>query len=384
MIVARRRLIGGVALIGAGALAPLRLRAAPARVLTSDLAIEENRVWISAMVSNKGPYLFIIDTGGGFSLIRDDFARSLDLKEVGQSHLMGVGGVSDLPFYSGGDVLFGSGIRLPNMLFAGTRAELGKDAVGSFGAGLFTGVDSDLDFVRGQWRAYPDGRPDTVGLTRLKSRFANEPNESQLIYAEATVGDYTGSFVLDTGAPGSATLDGGSTAKSGLWRDDRPYAPIRSHGIGKGSVPSRLVRADRIRIGPFAFEKPIVRLYRPGTSNLRGDGMIGLSLLRQLDLSTQVSSQSIWAAPNHLRRWPETYPLSGLWFEEERGRVEISDVGTGSPAVQAGLKAGDVVVGAPIGELIARIGGRAGTQVPLTIERGGKRIDVTLTLADYL
>ena len=76
--------------------------------------------------------------------------------------------------------------------------------------------------------------------------------------------------------------------------------------------------------------------------------------------------------------------MSGLWLDGEGTQVTIADVGTGSPAAAAGLKVGDKLIGAEIRALIRQITGPAGTKVPLTVEQGGTRRDVVLTLAPYL
>ena len=81
---------------------------------------------------------------------------------------------------------------------------------------------------------------------------------------------------------------------------------------------------------------------------------------------------------------PSTYSLSGLWLEEEKGKVVIDDVGTGSPAAAAGLRKGDVLIGGDLQAMIRAINGGPGRQVMLKIERGGVQQDVRYTLADYL
>ena len=139
-----------------------------------------------------------------------------------------------------------------------------------------------------------------------------------------------------------------------------------------------------MKIGPFAFEKPIAMLHAPGSAAIDRDGLIGLSALRLLNLTTQLSSRSVWARPSGVARPPQGYPMSGLWLDGEGTRVMIADVGTGSPAAAAGLRVGDAVVGWELRRLIGAITGPAGTQVPMTIERGGKRQDVVVTLAPYL
>ncbi len=379
----RRNFIGGAAAMAAAGL-PLRgALAAGGKVFVNSIALEDDRVWIAAKIGDKGPYFFVVDTGADVSMIEDSFAKSLGLSKMPGRRSIGIGGVSDYSWYNAGTVTLASGIRFPDMLFAGMRTRPGKDAVGTFGAGLFTTYDSDLDFVKGEWRAYPDGRPDFDGLVKLKSRFADVRGGQQII-AAASIDGFDGDFLMDTGAPGEISLYGRAAAKSGLWDDNRPYAPMASSGIGKNRVPGRMIRGDTLKIGPFPFEKPLVRLSEPGTPSGDTDGIIGLKTLGRLNLTTNVSQNALYVAPNDVPAPRGGYPLSGLWLNEADGHVVIDDVGTGSPAAAAGLKKGDVLHGGDLQAMVARINGGTGKQVTLTVESRGTKREVSYTLAPWL
>lgn len=91
----------------------------------------------------------------------------------------------------------------------------------------------------------------------------------------------------------------------------------------------------------------------------------------------------MYAAPNGLPKKPSGYPLSGLWLEEEKGRLLIDDVGTGSPAALAGLKQGDVLPGT-MQDALRTINGPPGKPVVLTVESGGAKREVRYTLKSWL
>ncbi|MES2443728.1 MAG: aspartyl protease family protein [Pseudomonadota bacterium] len=385
MLLTRREILGGAAAIGALSLAPWA-RAMAGRLYRCPITLERSRVVLEAAVAGRS-LRFLIDTGAPWSLIDNELAKTLKFRKLpGRRQIVGVGGISEFPWYDAGEIRFGGDIRVPHMLFVGARSGgFGPNIVGTFGSGLFTSYDSDLDFARGEWRSYPDGRPDFAGLSHLPSRFIREADVGDRIEAQATVGGFAGDFLLDTGMPGEVMLDSRAAAKSGFWSDARPYVPLQARGLGKNTVPGRLIKLDRLKIGPFVFEDPLVRLDKPGTASLREhEGVIGLGSLRLLNLTTQVSTRTLWAAPSGVPRPPRDYPMSGLWLDGEGTQVTIDDVGTGSPAAAAGLKVGDKVIGQEIRALIGKITGPPGTQVPLTVERGGVRRDVMLTLAPYL
>lgn len=382
----RRAIFGGLA-AGLSSLPLARaLASTKPQAIISKIVLEDGRVWIAGMIGESGPHLFIIDTGAPVSLIKEDVAKSLKLSAIGRSNLAGIGGVSDLPWYVAKEFILGNGIRFPNMLFAGIRAKLGRDASGALGAGLLTTHDSDLDFEKGEWRAYVGGRPDRTGFRKLTSRFSDEGRFGSLIFADASVGDYAGEFLLDTGAPGEVSLDSAATSKSDLWRSEQPYAPVQSKGIGRAAIPARLIRMERMKIGPFVYERPLLMLRKPGNvhNKMRSDGIIGLGALSRLHLSTDVKSRTLWAAPNRLALPPNDYPKSGLWVDQAKGAMTIADVGNGSPAKRAGLMPGDRIVGQEFQSFVKLLSGPAGTSLSFEFERAGKRSRAEFTLAEYL
>ncbi len=182
-----------------------------------------------------------------------------------------------------------------------------------------------------------------------------------------------------------APLNGRAAAKSGLWASDRPYAVSSAGGIGAGGhVQTRIYRAGRIKIGPFVFPDLLVTVNKPGTlSEGRNDGLMGLSLLSQLHLTTDVSAGLLYATPNGAARPRHGYPLGALWLEWEKGRIVVDDIGTGSPAARAGIRKGDIIVGDNIGAILRAAGGAPGKQVSLRIERGGVQQEVGYTLAPW-
>lgn len=384
MALTRRSVIGGGAALAGGL--PFGGAIAAGRApYVNKIVLENGRVWIAAMLNGKGPFFFIIDTGSGLSFIEDAFAKKQGLeKRPGQKRFGIGGGVSDYSWYVAKDVLLASGIRFPDMVFAGTREGLlGPELVGGFGSGLFTSYDSDLDFAKGEWRAYTDGRPDFAGLTRIKSRFL-KGDQAPKIVMDAWVDGFEGDFIMDTGLSRAMSLSGRAAAKSGLWDDSRPYAPTEAKGFGAEGIPSRLVRAGNIRFGEHVIDGPLVSLNAPGTNSGDTDGLIGLDAIGGFHLSTRVSDGSLWIAPNGAALKPMGYRLSGLWLEEKDGRLTISDVGTGSPAAMAGVRKGDVLKGGDMRSWIRATNGPAGKQVTLEVERGGAAQTIAYTLAPWL
>lgn len=79
----------------------------------------------------------------------------------------------------------------------------------------------------------------------------------------------------------------------------------------------------------------------------------------------------------------------GVWLDEKAGELRVLSVLPNSPALQVGLKPGDVIdeiEGDRVSEMtsdeaVARIKGKAGTEVTLTVTRNGKSLTFTITRA---
>ncbi len=386
-------LAGGGATLSAGrSIAARYPEAEPGRVFVAKVALVGPRIVMEVMIGPAGPYMFAIDTGGYLSLIDDQLAKSLKLQNNGTVDSRGVGGRATMPLYLARDVVFGGGVRQPAVAFAGIGFGFRNDIKGTLAAGIMTTMDSDLDIAAGEWRVYPDGHPPRTGFFRIASAIsdvsAGRGNQtgSRHLYGDAVVDGRKARFLLDTGAPGGLSLDQPAAQALRLWDDTRPYAPVRPSGIGGSAGVARIVRTGGFTFGGATFDRPLVMLRGQGDVHGDGvDGVIGLQVLRQFNLSTEVKARALWVQ-HHAggTAIDERYGLSGLWIDHDGDRMTITAVGTGSPAAEAGMKIGDRVVGESFVAVLRKIGGKPGTPVTLTIERNGNRSDVVFTLKPFL
>ncbi len=375
--------IGRRSLLASGAsllLLPSALYAADSpKVLSAPIAIDSGRVIVAVGIAGQGPFFFVLDTGGLVGLIRDDLAQRLHLAVLGQSRL-GVGRASaSRAIYDARDLVIGGNIRKPHVALAGmTDFDFGRDVEGSLAAGLLTSQDAELDFEKGEWRSYPDGIDNRTGFNEAASAIRHVGNDrgSAYLFAHASLDDRDFEFVLDTGAPIPIRLSGAAARASGLWSDERPYAPARDGG--------RVVRASSFAIGGVRFDRPLVWLLPGEGSGLLGPGLIGLPMLRLFTLSTDVRHRTIWIKRNALPPVPARYALSGLWTDRKGDAIVVTAVGRGSPAERAGIQVDDRIVGQSIDQLRASLAGASGSVVSLDVERVGSPNHVQLTLADYL
>jgi C-terminal processing protease CtpA/Prc len=114
------------------------------------------------------------------------------------------------------------------------------------------------------------------------------------------------------------------------------------------------------------------------------DGILGLDVLRQFNLSTDPRTSSLWVQPFEAPPSEDRYGLSGLWLDQADIGARVAAVGWGSPAATAGLVVGDRIVGEPFLSMLRKISGSAGTKVTLTVLRSGTARPLTFTLAPFL
>ncbi len=365
-----------------------RLFAAAGKYVSCSVSLEANRIWVAVSLEKRKPELFVLDSGAMSNIVSKQWAKDQKFEIGHGSRNRGIGGAEQSEVLNIDDLLIGGAFRQNYAEFKTSPALDREDFKGVLGCKFLTEFDCDLDFVKNEWRIYPDGRGDRTGLHQVPNSYRPRGTSFELI-VDAKIGDVAGRFKLDTGAPGIMLMDGQMSEKMNLWDSGAPYAPTQSRGFGPGSVPCRIYRVDRMKMHKFAFEKPLVKLMKPGgsMSNIYdSDGLIGLKALRHFLISTDRKSKTLWLAPNGLKFLDddEGYSMSGIWLRRDQDRILVDDVGIGSPAAAAGMKVGDVIIGRQWDMILKEVNGAPGRQVALDYERAGKRTRVELTLQPYL
>lgn len=363
--------------------AALGLTAAPALARRGSIAVPitvGERVLMDVHLNGEGPFPFAVDTGAVVSGVRQAIADRLRLPKVRDVRLNG----ATFPLHSLREIVFGGAVRQENAVLFGLEGErLGAD--GLLAAGLLTTYDSELDFERGEWRVHPQGGPDRTGFERLASELRTVGPGSDRPFADVNLDGEVLRPVWDTGAPRPMSISHRTGRQLGLWRDDRPFGSVLVTGIqGASSRPGRIVRAGRLTAGGSAYDRPLI-LIRPDGHPL-GESILGLPIIRTLDLSLDRSERTVWVRRNSLQPGTEArYGNAGTWLEEAGGGVRVALVSPESPAAAAGLRPGDMVQG-PDGlrGAIGRLAGPAGAEREMTVQRGNQTLTVRLTLADYL
>jgi serine protease Do len=387
-MLSRRALLGSLAALpllgGAG-----RLGAQTRRMGGAPILVQDQRVWMQVRFGTRGPYAFVIDTGAFTNMIRRDLARTVGMRQLGDRILHGVGGTQQMSIYEGADVTLGT-IDIGTADFAAYESDdlrIHREAMGALSTGVLTVADSDLDFSRGEWRIYADGRGDRAGFEQLQGDISRSADGigAAPFHVEVRIGGETCRLQVDTGAPGNISLWPRATRRLGLWTDAVPYAPGRRTGVGGAGAASRLVRGPDVRIGSATFARPLLSLTDPESRDaLPSDGLLGIGLIERMNWSTEVGPGRVWVQPSGRPAPPDHYGLSGLWVDERGGRAVVARVSPRSPAAEAGLQVGDEIANLGFRALIGRVGGPPGTRIPLDYRRGGQAGHTELVLREFL
>ncbi len=376
MLSRRQLALSALALSAAG---PVRAEG-PSGPVEVPIRLNDQRVLIDVMLEGHGPYPFIIDTGAMVSGVRVGLARELKLQQRGS---VPMNGGTLFPMFLLKDLVFGGVLRQQGVALLGLRdLRLGSD--GLLAAGMLTTLDSDLDFAHGVWRLWPNGAPARTGYERAGTTEAVDSpgGVSRRIMATLNVGGAPVRSLMDTGAPRSLSLDNATGRRLGLWNDTTPYVPLRvAHITGPDKSLSRLVRGPEVKLGSVAWPAPLLVIDPPDGGGT--DGLMGLSLIRTLDLAFNHTNRSLWVRSNGVVQQELPYNGSGLWLEAGPSGVTVAEVGTGSPAAKAGVRVGDVLDGVPDLRTATRLV-NGGPPANLKLKRGGSLVEASFTPRPYL
>jgi len=191
------------------------------------------------------------------------------------------------------------------------------------------------------------------------------------------------SLLLDTGAAGTLSLE----PSERIPPPARAFETIVAEGIA-GDVGGLRGRVAALRLGPFRLGDVIADFPHRSAEEPPGrDGVLGMGVLRRFRVFLDYPGRRVLLTPAAGLDAPFETDMAGLVLRPAPGhRLRVHGVAEDSPAAAAGLAPGDLIAaidGAPVPtwEGVERGFRRDAATVRLTLERAGRRIDATLTLA---
>jgi hypothetical protein len=355
-----------------------------------------NHIYVQAMVNRKGPFTFIVDTGG-HTLLSPNLVAELGLKSVGAAATSGAGEGTAVSGFAQVDEISLGGLRLRNQIAFTTKiydpAIEGITIDGMVGFELFRRFAARIDYGRRILTFTDPARFDPKGAgIAIPFKFYDH-----LPMIEGFLDDLPARFDIDTGSRVEVTITGPFVAGHQL-RTRFPQGVSAVTGWGVGG-PSRgyVVRLPSMSLGEVKVQGPVADLSedRGGSmSDPNYDGNVGSGFLKRFVVSFDYAHQVMYLkpiipAPSDAGR----FDRSGMWINAAPGGYVVTDVTAGGPAAQAGIAVGDVMTelngkdcpSEGLSEARTLLRARpAGTKVPIEFKRGTMSKRATLILRDQV
>lgn len=320
------------------------------------------------VIYNGREYHFILDTGA--SDVCFDLSLCGDLEEVKKNAPFGTdistisAGIFAAPGARFGPIdLKGYG-NVVGIDLSSLAPVIGREVHGIIGMSLLKHFIVRLCFDEGQVVFLaPETEPRVEWGTAIPIVFSPQGRPGVV----GTVnGDMTFGFVVDSGCTGSGRLSSPRFEKIG---GISPSAVV-SGGMAtdlSGTRKERRVRLRRLDVGPFNYQDLIFTEGNRFTN-------LGLGFLKRHAVTFDFPRARMHLARGRFFDWPDEKDMSGLHVLHAPGGAEVFLVDPGSPASEAGMKAGDLII---------EVNGRSAVGLPLNLVRDilesghGKKIDIT-------
>ncbi|MGB6487351.1 MAG: aspartyl protease family protein [Steroidobacteraceae bacterium] len=355
-----------------------------------------NHIYVEGRVNGRGPYTFIVDTGG-HTLLSPKVIAEAGLRATGNAPESGAGaklsstGFVPVRTISIGavemhdQVAFATGIYTPDIE--------GIPVDGMVGFELFRRLIVRIDY----------GRKILTFTEPGHASFSNADIAvpfvfyTHLPFVRGRIDDIPATFDIDTGSRSELDVTSPAVIRYHL-RERYPQGvrAVTGWGVG-GPSQSYVVRLHSVTLGAVTVNAPVADLSdaaRGSFSDPNYDGNIGSGFLKQFVVTFDYGHQVMY-----LRRIQPTPPdvsdfdRSGLWINAAMGGYIVTYIAAGSPAAMAGLHAGDVILeldGRParaeeLSNARELLRARpAGTRVPMLVKGKSGSRRIVLTLRDQI
>ena len=365
------------------------------RSATVPFRLLNNHVYVEATVNGKGPYTFIVDTGG-HTLISPRVAREAGLQVVGAGVTSGAGEKTETTGFARYREIALGPVKLTDQPAFITkiyepRIE-GIPVDGMFGFELFARFAVQIDYGAKTMTMtdFASFDPKAAG-TPVPFKFYDH-----LPAVRGFIDDMPARFDIDSGSRSEIDITSPFVAKMGLRDRYRPgITAITGWGVG-GASRSYVVRIPSITLGVKvpSVVASLSEAKAGSFSDPNYEGNIGSGLLKRFVTTFDYSHKTMYLKP--LDPPPAdagAFDRSGMWINASDTGFVVEQVSSAGPAEQAGLAKGDAINainGKPARPeelsdartLLKSL--PAGSTVEFSIRRGGENRVVRVTLRDLI
>jgi predicted aspartyl protease len=349
---------------------------------------------VPVTIVGSEPLNFLFDTGASISILDASVADELGFETEGELGGTGAGGTETatlalVPIMSVG------GVAIVNPTVAvfdiSAISELaGKRIDGVLGADFCRRFVTELDYENESLTIY---EPDEFDPP-IDAEFVPITYLSGIPLVKASVDDYEGDFVVDTGNAGSLVFHKPYADEHNLLDLFEKKVATSAYGIG-GFFTNYAVRAESLVLGHYVIDDPIIEITtaEEGAMAMKNvAGNVGAGILSRFTLYLDYPGNRLGLIPNSFFDDPFPYNRAGFTLTRTETGYVVNSVIEKSPAAKAGLEKGDVITavdGAPTEEISFRrlseiVAQPAGIEIEIAFERGGETFVKTLTLKELL
>jgi hypothetical protein len=214
--------------------------------------------------------------------------------------------------------------------------------------------------------------------------------QGNALLVQASIGDASGLFELDSGNESGTMMNAGFTVKNDLvQRLGAHFLAYNGRGFAGPSPQAYLARVHTMRIGDVPVPSVIGRFSTDPSDTRNLAGNIGQDILHHFTEVFDCMRGTVYFETTKESSQPEVFNRAGFIFDSFGHGLQVMTVLPGSPGGKAGVETGDVITAidgdAPSDETNqpAFLKPR-GTPLQLTLQRGSTTRQVTVILEDVL
>jgi Aspartyl protease/PDZ domain len=355
-----------------------------------------HHIYIKVFVNGQGPFMFLLDSGAGMSIIGKHLADQLQLEDAGSMPAVGVGGIDVGNFVrvdsiSLGDItLFDMTSGSLDLSFFNSIAVEPMDGI--LGYDLFSRLIVEVDYENSRLGIYD---PETNSYPGGEDTLVCEIESNHPVVYGAVNDSIEGRFRFDTGSQNFLDLNSPMVKNNNLLDDvSKVIGSFPVIGVG-GSTESKLAILKSFTIGKNRLVNVITGFYEDDNGIFSAeniDGNVGGGLLSWFIVGFDYPSNRVYLTRVVESQGDEGLLTSGIFLKKDGDGFEVFRIMPGTPAEDCGLQVGDKLVeiekkkikGLPLKDVYDMLNGQDGTKIWLKVEREGKNRKFRMKLKDLL